>query len=117
MNDTSQFLEILVGMEIDVDGAPNAYGPPGKPALDFELNAHVGAKSSGAVVGYIMVRDPNNSGKLVPAIQKDGDPCPGYFISTTAFQDPNNKNQVDPKRYVNASKINYVVRGQEALEH
>jgi hypothetical protein len=53
----SQPVEILVGMEVDVDGAPNAYGPPGKPTLDFELNAHVGAKSSGAIVGFITKAD------------------------------------------------------------
>jgi hypothetical protein len=27
-------------MDVDVDGAPNAYGPPGKPALDTPLDAH-----------------------------------------------------------------------------
>jgi hypothetical protein len=35
----SQPVEILVHMEIDVDGAPNAYGPRGKPTLDYELSA------------------------------------------------------------------------------
>jgi hypothetical protein len=27
-------------MDVDVDGAPNAYGPPGAPALDTLLDAH-----------------------------------------------------------------------------
>ena len=30
-------------MNVDVDGAPNAYGPPGKPALDAPKNAHYGS--------------------------------------------------------------------------
>jgi hypothetical protein len=106
----SQPVEILVGMEVDVDGAPNAYGPPGKPTLDFELNAHVGAKSSGAIVGYITKADGRT-----PETQQSG-PFKGYFISTTAFQD-RTKNRLDTARYVDASKINYVVRGSVAVEH
>ena len=105
--DISKTLEIKVPMDIDVDGAPNAYGPPGKPTLDFELNAHEGATSSGTIVGYIVIRGR-------PAIQQDGDPFPGYFISTTAFQDLKNPNSLDPRKYVDASKINYVVRAHIA---
>jgi peptidoglycan hydrolase-like protein with peptidoglycan-binding domain len=115
--DMSQTVEIVVPMDIDVDGAPNAYGPPGKPTLDFELNAHVGATSSGAIVGFIVVRARDNPNKMVPAIQQDGDPFPGYYISTTAFQDLQNPNRLDPRKYVDASKINYVVRARVAEEN
>jgi hypothetical protein len=113
----SEPLEILVEMEIDVDGAPNAYGPRGKPTLDYELNAHVGGKSSGAVVGYIMVTDPSNPHRRIPAVQGPNDPFPGHYISTTAFQDSLNSNRLDPRKYVDSSKINYVVRGREAEDH
>jgi Fungal chitosanase of glycosyl hydrolase group 75 len=113
----SETLEIIIHMEIDVDGAPNAYGPRGKPTLDYELNAHVGGKSSGAVVGYIMVHDPENPGRKIPAIQGADDPFPGHYISTTAFQDSKNTNPLDPRKYVDSSKINYVVRGAEAENH
>ncbi len=110
-------LEIIVKMDVDVDGAPNAYGPRGKATLDYELNAHVGARSTGAVVGYVMVPDPKNRHRTVPAIQGSDDPCPGYYVSTTAFQDSKNNNLRDPRRYVDASKIHYVVRGLEAENH
>jgi hypothetical protein len=100
-------------MAIDVDGAPNAYGPPGKPALDFELNAHRGAISSGEIVGYLT---KNNDGRT-PEIQGPSDPFPGYFISTTGFEDAANLNRLDPRKYVDASKINYVVLGRFAKQN
>jgi hypothetical protein len=115
--DLSPAVETIVKMEVDADGAPNTYGPPGLPTLDFELNAHVGARSTGAIVGYIVVGDPHNPHNRIPAIQGQHDPCPGYFISTTAFQDLRNRNKLDPRKYVDASRINYVVRGTLAEEN
>ena len=100
--------EIVVPMSVDVDGAPTSYGPDDKKALDFELNAHVGAKKSGAIVGYLV----DNKGK--PIIQGSGDPAPGFFISTTAYHDVNNSKATDPRRYVNAAEINYTVLATSA---
>jgi len=99
-------------MAIDVDGAPNAYGPAGQPALDFELNAHRGAKASGEIVGYLTKGDGRT-----PEVQGPQDPFPGYYISTTAFQDKSNPNRLDPRKYVDASKINYVVLGNFAAQN
>jgi len=95
-----------------VDGAPNAYGPPGKPTLDVELNAHRGAKASGEIVGYLTKDDGRT-----PVLQTPSDPFPGYYISTTAFQDKSNSKPRDPHRYVDASKINYVVLGKFASQN
>ena len=50
-------VEITTAMKIDVDGAPNAYGPKGKETLDYELNAHEGARATGAIVGYVTKKD------------------------------------------------------------
>ena len=99
--------EIVVPMSVDVDGAPTSYGPDDKKALDFELNAHVGAKKSGAIVGYL-----TKNGK--PIIQGENDPAPGFYISTTAYVDINNPNKTDPRRYVNAAEINYTVLATSA---
>ena len=41
-------------MDVDVDGAPNAYGPPGKPTLDDLLNAHYLERGDQAIVGYLV---------------------------------------------------------------
>lgn len=95
--------EIVVSMSVDVDGAPTSYGPNDKKALDFELNAHKGAKKSGAIVGYLI--DANGK----PIIQGANDPAPGFYISTTGYVDINNPNKIDPRRYVNASEINYTL--------
>jgi hypothetical protein len=100
--------EIVVPMTVDVDGAPNSYGPDDKKALDNELNAHVGAKKSGAIVGFLI----DKNGK--PIIQGPGDPFPGFFISKTAYTDVKNKKETDPRRYVNAAEINYTVLATSA---
>ena len=109
---TPKSVELTTSMAIDVDGAPNAYGPAGQPVLDFELNAHRGAKASGEIVGYLTKGDGRT-----PEVQGPQDPFPGYYISTTAFQDKSNPNRLDPRKYVDASKINYVVLGNFAAQN
>ncbi len=95
-------------MDVDVDGAPNAYGPPGKPTLDDLMNAHYLERGDQAIVGYLV-----DDGRK-PILQGPKDPFPGYYISQTAFADAANHNERDPRSYVDARNINYVVRGDEA---
>ncbi len=106
----NSFVELETAMKIDVDGAPNAYGSPGKPTLDYELNAHAGARKEGKIVGYMTKEDG-----VTPVLQGPNDPFPGYYISETRFSDQRNPNTFDPKRYVDASRINYVVLGSFAI--
>jgi hypothetical protein len=108
-----QALELQVRMDVDVDGAPNAYGPPGKPALDI-LDHALGPKMPGKpreVVGFMTEYDGGP-----PTIQRKGDPYPGYYVSQTDFADLHNKRMEDPRRYVDAAKINYVVLGGAAIK-
>ena len=86
--------------DVDVDGAPNAYGPAGKPALDFLLNAHYINRADKPIVGYLM----DEHGR--PILQGPKDPFPGYYISQTACTDIKNLNEGDPRRYVDARRIN-----------
>jgi hypothetical protein len=95
-------------MDVDVDGAPNAYGPPGKRTLDVLVNAHYLERADQAIVGFLL--DDSRH----PILQGPNDPFPGYYISQTAFVDIANRNELDPRRYVDARNINYVVRGDEA---
>ena len=95
-------------MDVDVDGAPNAYGPPGKPTLDDLVNAHYLERGDQAIVGYLVDEERK------PILQGAKDPFPGYYISQTAFADAANPNERDPRSYVDARNINYVVRGDEA---
>jgi len=104
------FFDQIGKMTVDVDGAPNAYGPPGKPALDFEKNAHTGGTLRGPIVGYL-----TEHGK--PVIQGPHDPMPGYYISTTDFRDDSIDDDRDPRKYVDATKINYVVLGSFGKRH
>jgi hypothetical protein len=95
-------------MDVDVDGAPDAYGPPGMQTLDILPNAHYLNRADKKIVGYLI--DEHNR----PILQGPNDPCPGYYISQTDFTDIENQNERDPRRYVDARKINYVVRGGAA---
>ena len=97
-------------MDVDVDGAPNAYGPRGKKTLDYLKNAHFRARPKGEIVGYLTDDDD----PAVPIVQGPYDPYPGYYISQTSFVDRSRRRVSDPLRYVDATKINYVVLGDEA---
>ena len=97
-------------MDVDVDGAPNAYGPVGKPTLDTLRNAHAMGNKDAEIVGYLTEDDD----PTVPVLQGPKDPFPGYYISQTAFTDPARRDERDVGRYVDATKISYVVLGDEA---
>lgn len=84
------------GMEVDGDGSPRCYSPNGK-GLDYTQNAgHPGD-------WFGILTDENGE----PLIQTSNDPCPGFYISTTALQDKT-KSLTDPKRYVNSESVSYI---------
>ena len=97
-------------MDVDVDGAPTAYGPAGFKTLDYLKNAHYRGRPWAEIVGYLTEDDHPK----VPVVQGPHDPAPGYYISQTAYFDDANPNERDPRRYVDATQINYVVRGTAA---
>ncbi len=106
-------LEVQVKMDVDVDGAPNAYGPKGKKALDIDKHARApkGSEHPGEIVGYMT----DYTGGP-PTVQTKNDPYPGYYVSQTDFADQKNPRMEDPRRYVDATRINYVVQGKAARE-
>jgi hypothetical protein len=111
--DTPRSFELLTHrMNVDVDGAPKAYGPPGTDTLDYLLNAHKMGKPDAPVVGYMTEDAPPHR----PIVQGPHDPAPGYYVSQTAFEDESVENERDPRRYVDATAINYVVLGKQARE-
>jgi hypothetical protein len=85
------------GMSINADGAPNAYHPA-DTGIDFLENAG----NPGDWWAIVVNKDGN------PFIQGSNDPYPGYYISTTALFDSEFVKQ-DPRRYVDSSKIPYIV--------
>ena len=106
-------VEVQVKMDVDVDGAPNAYGPKGKPALDILKHARSprGSEHPGEIVGYMTEYTGGP-----PTVQGKNDPYPGYYVSQTDFADLHNPRMEDPRRYVDATQINYVVQGKVARE-
>jgi hypothetical protein len=85
------------GMNIDADGAPNAYNAA-NTGLDDLSNAGEPGNWGG------VIQDDNGN----PYVQGPNDPFPGFFVSCTALSD-RTKSRIDPTRYVDASKIPYIV--------
>jgi len=110
-NPPHRYFDFRTKMDVDVDGAPNAYGPPGKPTLDTLRNARLKDDPT-QIVGFVL--DDNNK----PVLQTAHDPYPGYYVSTTAFcDDCDDGNERDPRRYIDARKVNYVVLGRFGHRH
>lgn len=84
------------GMQIDADGAPNAYGP-NNSGLDHIANARHDGKFVGIVTG------PNGK----PVIQKSGR-FRGFYVSPTSLHAAGG-NEARPGSYVDARKIPYIV--------
>jgi hypothetical protein len=85
------------GMAIDADGAPNAYHPD-----NIGLDDLKNAGEDGTWWALALDKDGE------PYVQGPDDPFPGFYISTTALWD-RDKLPTDPSRYVDASKIPYIV--------
>lgn len=85
------------GMTIDADGSPNAYSPD-NTGLDDISNAGVPGHWDG------VIQDEHGD----PIMQGPDDPFPGFYVSCTSLVD-RSKKRTDPTRYVDASKIPYVV--------
>jgi len=85
------------GMTIDADGAPNAYHPD---------NSGIDDLKNAGTPGHWEGLAKNAEGE--PFIQGPDDPFPGYYVSETALAD-RSKSVNDPARYVDASKIPFVV--------
>ena len=96
------------GVTIDADGAPKAYHPVSAQGLDALGNAGKPGK------WWALVTD-NGKPSGTPVLQKDNDPAPGFYISTTALEDTT-KERTDPQRYVDSSTIPYVVLPPEAMK-
>lgn len=93
----NQAFFFVSGMTIDADGAPNAYHPD-NIGLDDIANAGLPGRWDGIIT--------DRTGE--PLLQGPDDPFPGYYISCTSLTD-RTKARTDPARYVDASKIPYIV--------
>src|SRR5262245_23790627 len=93
----NRVIEFEAGMTIDADGSPRAYHPDDKRGLDYLANAG----------------RPGNWWALVcengqPIVQRDTDPAPGFYVSTTAYIRPAYA-EADPRRYLDSESVHFVV--------
>lgn len=98
------------GLAVDADGAFRAYHPNNSLGLDsIEHAGHPGdwwalATDTG---------EPNGR----PVIQTRKDPAPGYYVSMTSLFDSSIANEHNPRRFVDAASIPYVVLPPKGLQH
>jgi hypothetical protein len=88
------------GMAIDADGSPTAYHPDNIGLDNLENAGEPGN-------WWALVTD-NDQPDGNPIIQGENDPAPDYYLSITALFDET-KETTDPRRYVDATQIPYIV--------
>lgn len=93
------------GMQIDADGSPRAYHRDSTPGLDRLANAGKPGRWWGIAC------DPSG----VPYVQKDTDPAPGFYVSTTSLFDRRYP-ESDPRRFVDAEHVPYVKIPRDLLK-
>jgi Fungal chitosanase of glycosyl hydrolase group 75 len=89
------------GMTIDADGSYRAFHRISKKGSDDLANAGKPGNWWGLVTN---TGEPEGK----PVVQGPNDPAPGFYISQTGMEDTT-KRETDPKRYVDAETIPYIV--------
>ncbi|MGH9529306.1 MAG: glycoside hydrolase family 75 protein [Terriglobales bacterium] len=98
------------GLAVDADGAFRAYHPDNRRGLDSI--EHAGRPGN----WWALATDTGKtSGR--PVVQQKDDPAPGYYVSMTSLFDASNLNERDPRRFVDAAHIPYVVLPPVGLKH
>lgn len=98
------------GFAVDADGAYNAYHPNNRLGLDsIEHAGHPGN-------WWALATDTGNPNGR-PVLQKKGDPAPGYYVSMTSLYDSSIANESNPRRFVDAASVPYVVLPPEGFNH
>jgi hypothetical protein len=97
-------------MAVDADGAFRAYHPNNRIGLDsIEHAGHPGN-------WWALATDTGSpSGR--PVVQGKDDPAPGYYVSMTSLFDAGIADEHNPRRFVDAVSIPYVVLPPEGFKH
>jgi Fungal chitosanase of glycosyl hydrolase group 75 len=101
LNDDQSAFFYEAGMMIDADGGYHAYNPDNKSGLDYLGNA-------GKPGNWWALVTDNGKPSGNPVLQGTSDPAPGFYVSTTSLEDTS-VDRLDPRRYVDAETINYLV--------
>jgi hypothetical protein len=98
------------GLAVDADGAFRAYHPDNRRGLDSI--EHAGRPGN----WWALATDTGKtSGR--PVVQRQDDPAPGYYVSMTSLFDASNLNERDPRRFVDAANVPYVVLPPVGFKH
>ena len=97
------------GFAVDADGAYRAYHPNNRLGLDSI--EHAGRRGDW---GALATDTGKPNGR--PVIQKKGDPAPGYYVSMTALYDSSIVDERNPRRFVDAASVPYVVLPPEGFK-
>lgn len=92
------YISWVAGMRIDADGGYKTYHPK-NIGLDNIKNA---MNKQGKLVGVLT--DSNG----FPVVQNSSDPAPGYYVSTTSYQNKQFK-RTDPRRYLDSETVLFIV--------
>ena len=98
------------GMAVDADGAFRAYHPNNRMGLDsIEHAGHPGN-------WWALATDTGNpEGR--PVLQGENDPAPGFYVSMTSLFDASITDEHNPRRFVDASSVPYVVLPPEGFQY
>ncbi len=92
-------------MQIDADGAPDAYHPQSSKGRDNLANAGHSGKWWGVVTD-------NGKKSGTPVVQGPADPKPGFYVSTTSLSYRGHKIR-DPAKYVDSTSVPYIAMPPE----
>jgi hypothetical protein len=97
-------------MAVDADGAYRAYHPNNRMGLDaIEHAGHPG--------NWWALATDTGTPEGRPVLQRENDPAPGYYVSMTSLFDASITNERNPRRFVDAVSIPYVVLPPEGFKH
>jgi Fungal chitosanase of glycosyl hydrolase group 75 len=98
------------GFAVDADGAYRAYHPNNRLGLDSI--EHAGRPGDWWALA---TNTGNPNGR--PVIQGKDDPAPKYYVSMTALYDSRIEDEHNPRRFVDAASVPYVVLPPKGLKH
>jgi hypothetical protein len=98
------------GMAVDADGAYRAYHPNDKMGLDS-------LKHAGHPGNWWALATDTGTTKGRPVVQGQNYPAPGFYVSMTSLFDPSITDERNPRRFVDAAAVPYVVLPPEGFKH
>lgn len=99
-------VSFIADCDIDADGAPHAYNRIDSLGLDTIKNAR---DKQGNYVGVL------TDAHGVPLVQQEGDPAPGYYISTTSYELIDQPRGTQ-RRYLNSEIVPFFVLPRSIIE-